>query len=241
MISISSLVNMENGTIFNMFSAAFKTSLPALVCYIPLGIVYGVLCTQAGHPWYYAPLFCACVLAGAMQFLALTLLAAGASLLTIAIAIIPLGIRNIFYGLTMLDRFRPLSPWLRLYLAHGLVDATYSLLNTGGPTYEEREDVRYMTWLTVLIHFYWVLGGLLGSSIIHLVPLPPGLEFSLTAFFAAVAVDQFLKKKEIKALWIAAGSIVLALIVFPNHFFLGGIGLAIVTCLAIPSQERQAA
>ena len=221
-----------------MFIKAFKTSLPALLCYVPLGIVYGVLCAQLGYPWYYAPLFCTFVLAGAMQMIALSLLSAGASLFIIACAIIPLGIRNIFYGLTMLERFRPVHPLLKLYLAHGLVDATYSLLNTSEPPTDTRNDIRYMTWLTVLIHFYWVLGGLLGSFVIRFVKIPPGLEFALTAFFAAVAVEQLLKRKDIKAIWVSAGSRILAFVAFPSHFFLGSIAIAALACLALPVAER---
>jgi 4-azaleucine resistance transporter AzlC len=223
-----------------MFISAFKTSLPALLCYVPLGIVYGVLCAQSGYPWYYAPLFCTFVLAGAMQMIALSLLSAGASLFIVACAIIPLGIRNIFYGLTMLERFRPVHPLLKLYLAHGLVDATYSLLNTSEPPTDTRNDIRYMTWLTVLIHFYWVLGGLLGSFVIHFVKIPPGLEFALTAFFAAVAVEQLLKRKDFKAIWVSTGSLLLAFFAFPGHFFLGSIAIAALACLVLPVAERNA-
>ncbi len=223
-----------------MFLNAFKTSLPALLCYVPLGIVYGVLCAQSGYPWYYAPLFCTFVLAGAMQMITLSLLSAGASLFMIACAIIPLGIRNIFYGLTMLERFRPAPPLLKLYLAHGLVDATYSLLNTSQPPADARSDIRYMTWLTILIHFYWVLGGLLGSFVVHVIKIPRGLEFALTAFFAAVAVEQLLKRKDLQAIWISAGSIVLAFVAIPSHFFLGSIAIAALACLVLPVGERSA-
>jgi 4-azaleucine resistance transporter AzlC len=221
--------------------SAFKTSCPALFCYLPLGIVYGVLCTQQGLPWYYAPLFSTFVLAGAMQFLTLTILAAGGSYLTVALAIIPLGIRNIFYGLTMLERYRSIHPFLRLYLAHGLVDTTYSLLNATSPPAEKKDDGRYITALTVLIHIYWVMGSLAGSFVIHFVTLPKGLEFSLTAFFAAVAVEQFLVKKEFKPVLIAICSIILALFLCPARLFLGGIGIALLTCLALPDRERSAA
>lgn len=223
-----------------MFLKAFKTSLPALLCYIPLGIVYGVLCSQAGYDWYYAPLFSLFVLAGAMQFVALSLLSLKASLLTIALAIIPLGIRNIFYGMTLLDRYRPAPLFLRFYLAHGLVDATYSLLYTHAPHPDVKTDLKYITWLTVLVHLSWVGGSLLGSFVIHFVTLPPGLEFSLTAFFAAAAVEQFLKKRDGKAVAIAAAAIILSLVVFPAHFFLGCIGIAILLCLALPVKERVA-
>lgn len=224
-----------------MFRRALKTSIPAMLCYVPLGMVYGVLCTQAGHPWYYAPLFCTCVLAGAMQFLALTLSVVGVALPAIALAIAPLGIRNIFYGLTMLERFKKIHPALRLYLAHGLVDATYSLLTMEEPLEDDKQDVRYVTWLTTLIHAYWVLGGLLGSFVIYFVTIPPGLEFALVTFFAAAGVEQFLKEKDWKGIAVGISSIILALVLFPSHFFIAAIGLAIVTCLALPRKERIAA
>jgi 4-azaleucine resistance transporter AzlC len=222
------------------FSSALKTSLPALLCYLPLGMVYGVLCVKNGFPWYYAPLFSFFVLAGAMQFLALTLVTAGSSFLTISLAMIPLGIRNIFYGLTMLERYKSFHPFLRLYLAHGLVDATYSLLNTGSET-PEKNHPHFVTFLTALIHAYWVLGSLLGSFIFGLVSLPDGLEFFLTAFFTAAAVEQFLSKREIKPVLIAGCSIVLALWIVPHNFFLGAISFSILICLALPYRERRAA
>ncbi len=219
-----------------MFLKAFKTSFPGLLSHLPLGMVYGVLCYQAGFAWFYGPLFSLCVLAGAMQFVALSLVAAGASLFMIACAIIPLGIRNIFYGMTLLEPYEKAPLPLRLYLAHGLVDATYSLLHTN-----EERNLRYITWLTVLNHLYWVLGTLLGSFIPLFFELPSGLEFSLTAFFAATAVEQFLKRKEVKAVAIAAIAIILSLLLLPNHFFLGCIGVAILLSLALPMKERIAA
>jgi len=222
------------------FLSAFKTSLPALLCYLPLGMVYGILCTQNGYPWYYAPLFSLFVLAGAMQFLALTLLSTGASFLTIALAIIPLGIRNIFYGMTMLERYKNFHPLLRLYLAHGLIDATYSLLHTDTLA-PEKNHPRFIISLTALVHSYWVIGSLLGCFILDFVTVPAGLEFALTAFFAASAMEQFLNKKEIKPILIAACSIILSALLVPHRFFLGAISCAILICLALPYRFRRTA
>lgn len=219
-----------------MFLKAFKTSLPALFCYFPLGVVYGVLCSQQSYPWYYAPLFSTFVLAGAMQFLALSVLSAGGSLVSLAFALIPLGIRNIFYGLTMLERYRKAPLFLRLYLAHGLVDATYSLLKTG-PTYEEKTDIRYITMLTSLIHFYWIAGSFFGSFALEFVTFPKGLEFSLTAFFTAAAVEHFLKEQDYKPIAIAVFAIPISVLFFPHHFFIAGVGLAILASLALPQRE----
>lgn len=220
---------------------AVKLSLPAICCYFFLGIVYGLVFTQNGHPWYFAPLFSAFVYAGAMQFLALTVLLAGGSLFTLSLALIPLGIRNIIYGMTLLERFKDYNPWLRAYLAHGLVDATYSILITG-PRFEDRmKEIRYVTTLTVIIHLSWVLGTLFGTFVDSLFEMPAGLEFSLTAFFAASVVEQFRKKKEIKPILIAIASLLIALALAPQHLFLTGIGIATISILALPSSKKSVA
>ncbi len=121
-----------------MIKPAIKASIPAILCYFPLGIVYGLLFVQCGYPWYWAPLFSLFVYSGAIQFLALTILLAGGSLFTLAIALIPLGFRNVFYGMAFFDRYKNCPPLLKGYLAHGLVDAPFSLLITG-PRYEEKK------------------------------------------------------------------------------------------------------
>lgn len=220
---------------------ALKQALPAICCYFPLGIVYAIVCSQHGLPWYYAPLASAFVYAGAMQFLALTIMAAGGSLLTLAISLIPLGLRNVFYGLTHFERYKNAHPLLRIYLSHGLVDATYSILITGPHFDEEKKDLRYIIWLTTLIHLSWVLGSLLGTFVDLFYTLPDGLGFSLTAFFAASSVEQMLKKREIKPLLIAAVSIAVTLVILPNHLFLAAMGMAMVSILILPSRKRSVA
>ncbi len=220
---------------------ALKHSLPAICCYLPLGIVYGLIFTQHGFPWYYAPLYSAFIYAGAMQFLALMILAAGGSLLTLSLALIPLAMRNIFYGMSFLERFKNCHPLLRIYLAHGLVDATYSILLTNPQYEDEKKDIRYITTLTVLIHASWIVGTFLGTFIDSICTLPAGLEFSLTAFFAASAIEQIRKKKELKPILIALASIAIALLIAPSHLFLAGMGIAAVAIMAIPSKERSVA
>ncbi len=221
-----------------MIKSAIKASIPAVLCYFPLGIVYGLLFVQCGYPWYWAPLFSLFVYSGAIQFLTLTILLAGGSLLTLAIALIPLGFRNVFYGMAFFDRYKNCHPLLKGYLAHGLVDAPFSLLITG-PRYEEKQDLRYITALTIVIHLSWILGTLIGTCIDYLFTLPQGLEFALPAFFAAAAVEQMQKKRELKPVLIAALSIALALIIAPHNLFLAGMGFAMVTILFLPKQERR--
>ena len=104
---------------------SFIKTLPVMLGYIPLGIAFGVLSVQMGFPWWLAPLMSLVVYSGASQFLMLSLLAAQASLSAIFIAVFLLSTRHIFYGLSLLARFKNAQA-KKPYLIFALTDETYS-------------------------------------------------------------------------------------------------------------------
>src|SRR5690554_8094983 len=69
------------------------------------------------------------IYAGSGQILAVSLLAANAGLLEVAVAMFVLNARHLFYGLSLLGRFRG-AGWRKGYLIFGLTDETYSLLTS---------------------------------------------------------------------------------------------------------------
>ena len=46
---------------------AFTASIPVCMGYIPLGIVFGFLCVQAGAPWWIPPISSILIYGGAEQ------------------------------------------------------------------------------------------------------------------------------------------------------------------------------
>lgn len=218
---------------------AFRQTTPILLFHIPLGIVCGVLYQEAGYPWYVAPIFSFFVFAAAMQFLTISILASGGSLLLLAISLIPVGLRNVFYGLTMIKRYEKAPPLLKGYLAHSLIDGVYSLLQTG-PRFEGKKDIRYVTIVSALSHSSWVLGTLCGSIAANFLPIPPKLEFSLTAFFAAAALEVFLKQKQKRVVMIGFLSLALALLLLPRFFLPFGVLLAAFGCVIVPQKAEVA-
>ena len=64
---------------------AFVKSLPIMCSYFFLGAAYGIMMEETGFPWYVALLLSMTVYTGAFQFVLITFLSTGASLLTIAI------------------------------------------------------------------------------------------------------------------------------------------------------------
>ena len=93
----------------DLFISAFKTTVPVLLGYIPLGMTFGFLLDGAGYHWIYAFLMSLFVYAGSGQFLAVALLAAGAGLTKFAIATLLLNFRHAFYGLSLLEKFSGLG------------------------------------------------------------------------------------------------------------------------------------
>ena len=74
--------------------SVFRLSVPVAMGYIPLGIAFGFLMAQAGAAWWVAPLMSLLVYAGAAQFMAVPMFAAGESLAAIAVATLVVNLRK---------------------------------------------------------------------------------------------------------------------------------------------------
>ena len=77
-----------------------------MVGYLFLGVAFGVLLQKNGYGVFWAILMSAVIYAGSMQFLAINFLTPGVGVLSIIFMTLMVNIRHIFYGLSMLERFR---------------------------------------------------------------------------------------------------------------------------------------
>lgn len=211
-------------------AAALRASLPVLFGYVPLGIAFGLLFDGLGHPWYFATLMGLLVFAGAAQFLAVGLLAAHAGLLEVAVTTFLLNSRHLFFGLSLLTRFR-VGGWRKLYLVFGLTDETYSLL-TGTRPPEGVPRVSYDLWVTGLNQLWWVSGCTLGALLGRAVAFDTtGLEFTLTALFAVLVLEQ--ATRALLPFLVALGCGLLALALFrQEHMLLLSIALSTAILVA---------
>lgn len=167
--------------------STWSLSVPVAMGYVPLGAVFGFLLVQAGAPWWAPPLASLLVFAGAAQFMAIPMLAAGAPVGAIVLATAIVNLRHIFYGLSLLDKL-PRHRLARAYLIWVLTDENYSVITTLPATAGPRQ----MLAVAMLNHGWWVLGAVLGAAAgaqaTHAVA---GIDFSLAALFAVLAVEQW--------------------------------------------------
>lgn len=169
---------------------AFKISIPVMMGYGVLGFAFGLLLVSFEYPWYLAPLMSLFIYAGALQFVAINFFNAKAGLIDIAIATWFINIRQSFYGLSLLKRFKNTGK-LKPYLIFGLTDETYALLTTVKDD-EQLKKRWYYFFLCAFNQSYWFLGSTLGAIVGSNIKFnTAGLEFSLTALFVVLCIEQY--------------------------------------------------
>ena len=178
----------------NLIKTAFIKSLPVMAGYVVLAIGFGILMKEAGYGLFWSFLMSFTIYAGSMQYVAVSLLSSGASLISAALTTLMVNARHLFYGVSMIDKFKDAGK-KKPYLIFALTDETYSLLC--GDDYPEGEDKHWYSFFVSLFNqCYWVIGSIIGSIIGSLITFnTAGIDFSMTALFVTVFVEQWLTTK----------------------------------------------
>lgn len=200
----------------------FTITLPVLLGYIPLGMTFGFLMVSQGIAWYIPILFSIFVFAGAAQFLAVGLVVNHASLLDTAIATFLINLRHVFYGLSLFD-FLPHTWAKRLYFMFGITDETYSLL-----TSSQSATPSNALSIVALNQSYWVAGTAIGALFATSLPPIKGIEFSLTALFVILLVEQIRANHETKTVAMGVLACLAATWLAPKYFLLTASGVALI-------------
>ena len=211
---------------------AFYTSIPVMSGYIVLGIGFGILLRNAGFGVLWAFAMSAAIYAGSMQYLGISLLSGAAGLLTAAAATLVVNARHLFYGISMIGRYKDAGRY-KPYLIFALTDETYSLL-CGGNVPEGADPNRYRFFVSLFNHMYWILGSVLGSLLGAVIPFSTaGIEFSMTALFIASLTGQWMKQSNRLPALVGLGSTLLCLILFGPERFLIPAMLVITLALTL--------
>lgn len=198
----------------------FLDTIPVLTGYLFLGIGFGILLSEKtgyGIGWSLAmALF---MLAGSGQYLAVSLIAEHASILSAAIATFLINARHIFYGISLIEPYKGAGK-KKPYMIFALTDETYSLVTQNEPP-EGMHRHTYCFLVSLFDHVYWLIGCGLGSFLGSALPISfEGVDFVLTALFVTMFVEQWLSHKNHLPAIIGVGSTVLCLVLFGRDIFL---------------------
>ena len=211
---------------------ALARSLPVLAGYLVLGLGFGVLLAAKGYGVGWAVAMSALIYAGSMQYLAVDLLAGGASLVTAALMTLTVNARHLFYGISMVERYRAVGP-AKTYLIFALTDETYSLVCSGAVP-DGVDQKRYFFLVSLFDHLYWIIGSALGALVGAALPFDStGIDFSMTALFLVVMTEQWRTSKDHRPALVGLGVSLVCLWVFGASDFLipAMVGITVVLTL----------
>ena len=203
----------------SLVKTAFVRSLPVMAGYVVLGIGFGILLGDACFGPIWAAAMSLLVFAGSMQYVGVSLISGGASVLVTALTTLMVNARHIFYSVSMYDIYKTAGAKKPL-LIFTLTDETYSLLCDG--TAPERENPHTYRLLVSLFNYsYWVTGSFLGGLLGQVIPFDTtGIDFSMTALFVTVFVEQWTSTREHRPALLGVGATLLCLVLFGQDIFL---------------------
>ena len=228
--------------------AAIKYSVPVMLGYLAIGSAFGFLLADAGYPWWLAPVMSVLMYAGAGQYIAVGLFAAGTSLWEAALVQLVVNARHIAYGFSMMNKFRNAGPF-RWYLIFGMTDETFALLSSlpeeKRPSTEEggaSERIRLMFLVTLLNHFYWVAGSMIGAAAGSIIPFSAdGIAYALTALFVVLMTEQIIRVRK-PGIFIVSGvpAVLCVLFLPPRVSLLAAMAIALAFSTFLPKAESPA-
>lgn len=195
-------------------------------------MAYGIYMNAAGFsPWY--PFFMSMLIfGGSLEFIAVSMLLAPFAPLQEFIVALMVQARHIFYGLSMLEKFRG-TGWKKPYLIFGMCDETFSI-NFTAKVPEGVDRGWMMFFVTLLNQLYWVSGATIGAIAGSMLSFDThGVEFVMTAMFTAIFMEQWMKERLHYTAIIGIVATAVSLAVFGADSFLIPAMAAIVIILTI--------
>lgn len=172
------------------FRAAIPPTLPIAAGFLFLGGSYGLLMHAKGFAIWYPLSMAYFIFAGSMEFVTVNLLLSAFDPLAAFLLAIMVNARHLFYGLSMLGRFRG-TGWKKPNLIFTMIDETFAINQSVRPPANVDRNW-FMMFVSMLCRTYWLTGTTLGWLVGG--PLPfstKGIEFVLTALFLTIFLDQW--------------------------------------------------
>lgn len=179
------------------FSAAFKATIPVFASAYILGLAYGVIMQSKGYNVFWSTLMSTVAFCGSMQFAAIPLLTSAFNPLQAFLLSVMVNARHLFYSISMLERYRGIGK-IRYFLIYVLSDESFSISYALSDDKINRKY--YYISVSLFVALYWIGGTFTGGLLGEVIPFDTtGLDFALTALFAALLFEQIKNNNTRKA------------------------------------------
>lgn len=224
------------------FAAAFPYTVPVLMGYLSIGIVFGWMMSAAGYVPLWSALMSMTIYAGSGQYLGVSLLSSAAPLADVALLTLIINFRHLVYGLSMLEKFRGMGA-RKWYMMFSLTDETYALLAGVEPPEGVKSRDFYFA-IALLDQLYWIAGSVIGAVAGALITInTQGIDFAMTALFLVIAVEQWQSASRHLPVFLGAGGTLVCLLVMGaenGQFLIPALGILVLGLLLLrPHLERE--
>ncbi len=178
------------------FISGVKKGLPVAVGYLPIAIAFGAVATGSHLSPHEAVLMSAFVFAGASQFMAASMILAGADALQIIIATFFINLRHLVMSMAVHHRMKKASTLWRAIVSFGITDETFALLTMGN---DVEPTPLYAIGLMGIAYAGWVIGTAIGSFGAQIIPSSVGASMTvgLYAMFIGLLVPHARKSWQV--------------------------------------------
>jgi len=213
-------------------AAAFPYTIPIFAGFWFLALAYGIYMNVSGFSFLYPMIMSAVIFGGSLEFIAVSMLLSPFAPIQTLILTLMIQARHLFYGISMLDRFRGMG-WKRFYLIYGMCDETFSI-NYTADIPEGVDKGWFMFYVTLLNQLYWVSGATVGGIVGSMLTFnTEGLDFVMTAMFVVIFLEQWMKEKKHYTAIIGIGSASVCRLLFGADSFLVPTMLTILLMLTL--------
>jgi 4-azaleucine resistance transporter AzlC len=212
---------MANSSEFNKtgyVTAGLSAAWPICLGYFPIGLSLGVLAQKSGlAPWQMAAMSLL-VFAGGSQFIAVAMLAGGASAPAIISTVFMVNLRHLLMSSALAVHFTGISRRFLALFAYGITDESFAVnltrFNQGG------WDRRSALLLNHAANATWVVSSVAGVYLGQLVPPgAAGVDFALTGMFICLLIFQLRGPIFTVTALIAAACSLLAYLQLPGNAY----------------------
>lgn len=196
-------VSMTNARWLPDFRAGCVAMLPLWLGAAPFGVIYAVSALAAGLTPAQTIAMSLLVFAGAAQFTAVGMVAAGAGPLAITLTTLVLNARHLLMAASLAPHLGRLGPWRRLALAAGLTDESYAVAI--GRYLEGRGSPAFLAGCNLSLYLIWLLSAVVGTLLGRAIPDPTayGLDLVFPLTFVGLLVP-LLKQRAARPVALAA-------------------------------------
>ncbi len=201
------------------FKEGLGAAWPICLGYVPIGLAFGVLAQKAGLSPAEIAMMSIFVFAGSSQFIAVSMLSAGAGPLAVIATAFMVNIRHLLMSSALSVYLRRPGRLQLTLLAYGVTDESFAV--NLGRFHQQNWDIRQALVVNQSANAVWIICTVLGGYGGGIIPQGAlGLDYALTAMFICLLVFQLRGRIYILTALLAGGVATAVALLIPGNCYI---------------------